>query len=106
MLSEPESLWRRPEVRRHQIYAKRLRSFLAPLLTMRSREGSLPFLLLRLFQGRDPWRTRGLGARRRFTYARRRRSFLFACALNRSRRVDHPSPALVSSFTAYALPAH
>jgi hypothetical protein len=35
MLSEPEPPWRRPEVRR---YAKRLRSFLPPLLTMRSRE--------------------------------------------------------------------
>ena len=37
MLSEPEPLWRRAKVRRHQIYAKRLR--LAPLLTIRSREG-------------------------------------------------------------------
>ena len=47
MLSEPEPLWRRPEVRRHQIYAKRLRSFLAPLLTMRSREGPSRTLLPR-----------------------------------------------------------
>jgi len=47
MLSEPESLWRRAKVRRHQIYAKRLRSFLAPLLTMRSREGPSRTLLPR-----------------------------------------------------------
>ena len=47
MLSEPEPLWRRAKVRRHQIYAKRLRSFLAPLLTMRSREGPSRTLLPR-----------------------------------------------------------
>jgi len=47
MLSEPEPLWRRAKVRRHQIYAKRLRSFLAPLLTMRSREGPSRTLLSR-----------------------------------------------------------
>ena len=43
-----------------------------------------------------PWRTRGLGARRRLTYARRRRSFLSPCALEliRNTAVGRVPPVL------------